>query len=103
MKQHLFVVAKIAGTTSSPRQTAFPMKLSNSELYILNISNSKQFTNKYWDDLGEFSSVDFLSEISQQNNKPAIQNNEDHSDEEGPFGESSHDNNQLSMLFKGND
>lgn len=76
MQQHLMVYVKLAGTTSSPRNTIFPMPLSNNELYILNISKSKQFTHQDWDSMGNEIPLNSLAAFSRQNNNSTESNHE---------------------------
>lgn len=51
-KQHLLTASSLGGVTLSPKQTLIPMRLSQSTVYVMNISENKSFSNEYWDSMG---------------------------------------------------
>lgn len=65
-KQHLLVYATLSGITSTPKSALVPIKLSQSSVYVINISESKPFSNEYWDNLkcNSRMSTNFLSAAS---------------------------------------
>lgn len=84
-QQHMITYANIAGATWTPRNTIFPMTLSTNQVYLLNISNSKQFTNEYWDTIGNvqpsFNSISSIAKSINETNQNEESNNEDEQSE----------------------